>query len=114
MILNQRSGQGQSQKIFKEKTEKKLRAKYELEVFKASGGKEAYRYIKAHKNLESFSGILGFGGDGTQNKILKSLLKRNMLDKLPLGVIPTGSGNALASCLFEEDKRKEKVTVSKL
>jgi diacylglycerol kinase (ATP) len=47
-------------------------------------------------DLGSFDGIIAAGGDGTLFEVLNGLYQHHGKDRLPLGVIPVGTGNAFA------------------
>ncbi len=46
--------------------------------------------------FETYVGIIVVGGDGTLHEVLNGMLTRQDNQKLPLGLIPGGSGNSLA------------------
>jgi len=50
--------------------------------------------------LDAFVGI---GGDGTAHEIASSMLRRDEADRVPVGIIPAGSGNTWAFDLGLED-----------
>ena len=45
-------------------------------------------------NLSSYDGFIGIGGDGTLNEITNGMLSRYDGNKIPIGIIPGGSGNS--------------------
>ncbi|MCH8216232.1 MAG: diacylglycerol kinase family lipid kinase [Planctomycetes bacterium] len=47
-------------------------------------------------NLKDLDGIVTIGGDGTLNEVVNGMLSRKDKQKIPIGVIPGGSGNAFA------------------
>lgn len=65
-----------------------------IEVFKTTAGDD-YPMIRklAHKN--DWSGILVGGGDGTINAVVQAVYDVGV----PVGIIPFGSANGLATCL---------------
>ena len=46
--------------------------------------------------MDAYSGIVSVGGDGTFSEIINAMLKRKDGRKLPIGIVPNGSGNCLA------------------
>ena len=50
-------------------------------------------------NLSEFSSICAVGGDGTLNEVLNGVLKRNDKKKIPIGLIPGGTGNSFMKTL---------------
>ena len=45
-------------------------------------------------DLSSYDGFIGIGGDGTLHEIVNGMLTRNDGQKIPIGIIPGGSGNS--------------------
>ena len=45
-------------------------------------------------NLADYDGFIGIGGDGTLHEIVNGILTRNDGQKIPIGIIPGGSGNS--------------------
>ena len=45
-------------------------------------------------NLSSYDGFIGIGGDGTLHEITNGILSRHDGKKIPIGIIPGGSGNS--------------------
>ena len=45
-------------------------------------------------NLSTYDGFIGIGGDGTLHEITNGMLSRNDENKIPIGIIPGGSGNS--------------------
>ena len=45
-------------------------------------------------SYSNISGFLGIGGDGTLHEIINGMLSRNDKKKIPIGIIPGGSGNS--------------------
>jgi diacylglycerol kinase family enzyme len=54
-------------------------------------------------NLGDFSAIISCGGDGTAHEVVNGMLAREDGVRVPLGVIPNGSGNAFSSGLGMRD-----------
>ena len=92
IILNKKSGSGQSEGIFQ---------KHFLPFLQLSPYK--YEVIETQENLfdkvdKNFTDLIFFSGDGTVNKILTELYSKNpsALNSISIGVVPTGSRNSLA------------------
>tara|TARA_B100001123_G_C15095491_1_gene941380 strand:- start:91 stop:981 length:891 start_codon:yes stop_codon:yes gene_type:complete len=45
-------------------------------------------------DLENFDGFLAIGGDGTLHEVVNGMLSRPDNNKIPIGIIPGGSGNS--------------------
>lgn len=111
VIINPNAGKGKAEDIYNKSVKSVLAEHYDLEVYMPKKGKQAYQYIKNHKSLLKFKGIVGIGGDGTQNKIFSALYDSphgaKALEQVAVGVIPAGSGNALAKSIFHAGNNKE-------
>ena len=61
-------------------------------------------------NLEEFSGICIIGGDGTMHEVINGILSRKDEKKIPIGLIPAGTGNSFMhdmDCLDPIDAAKK-------
>ena len=45
-------------------------------------------------NFSEYSSVCAVGGDGTLNEVLNGMLTRNDQRKVPIGLIPGGTGNS--------------------
>jgi len=45
-------------------------------------------------NITEYDGFIGIGGDGTLHEIINGMLSRHDGRKIPIGIIPGGSGNS--------------------
>ena len=52
--------------------------------------------LVAKADLSGFDGLVAAGGDGTVFEVLNGLYRRPKTDRLPLGLLPVGTGNAFA------------------
>lgn len=52
------------------------------------------RELAATMNLDSYSGFLALGGDGTFHELVNGILQRPDAKRIPIGIIPGGSGNS--------------------
>ena len=64
-----------------------------LEIIKTKYAGHA-KNIAHEINLNNYDGLLAIGGDGTLNEIINGMLTRKDEKKVPLGLIPGGSGNS--------------------
>ena len=64
-----------------------------LEIIKTKYAGHA-KVIAHEINLNNYDGLLAIGGDGTLNEIINGMLTRKDEKKVPLGLIPGGSGNS--------------------
>jgi YegS/Rv2252/BmrU family lipid kinase len=95
VIINPNSGKRKSISVFKKYLKPSLENnffRYEIKTTTHSG--HAKQIIESI-NLLNFNAILVLGGDGTMHEVINGLLKRKDKINLPIGNIPTGSGNSL-------------------
>jgi diacylglycerol kinase (ATP) len=52
--------------------------------------------LVADTDLGGFDGLVAAGGDGTVFEVLNGLYRRPVTDRIPLGLLPIGTGNAFA------------------
>jgi len=52
--------------------------------------------IVASANLSRYDGVVAAGGDGTLFEVINGYYKNPAREKVPIGVLPTGTGNAFA------------------
>ena len=103
IIINPNSGKKKSLKIFKKKVSpvlKNLNHKFEYHITKYSG--HAMEIIKNH-SLNDIDAIFVLGGDGTMHEVVNGMLNREDKIIIPIGNIPTGSGNSLLYDLGKTD-----------
>ena len=50
--------------------------------------------LASQLNLSAYDGFIGIGGDGTLHEIINGMLSRHDGNKIPIGIIPGGSGNS--------------------
>jgi len=72
-----------------------LQAFAEVEVIETRGVGDAIEQV-ARTDLSGFDGLLAAGGDGTLFEVLNGLYRQDHVSRIPLGVIPVGTGNAFA------------------
>jgi len=57
-------------------------------------------------NITEYDGFIGLGGDGTLHEIINGMLSRHDGRKIPIGIIPGGSGNSYMHDLQLTDSLK--------
>lgn len=65
------------------------------EILLTSGPGEAIQSV-ADTDLSHFDGLVAAGGDGTLFEVLNGLYRHDLQHRIPLGMIPVGTGNAFA------------------
>jgi diacylglycerol kinase family enzyme len=61
--------------------------------------------IPLDMDLKKYSALIACGGDGTVHEVVNGMLAREDGLRVPIGVIPNGSGNALAGGLGMRDSQ---------
>ena len=72
----------------------------EVEVLKTEYAGHAGEYARTVPLLDGFVGI---GGDGTAHEIANGMMRRPEEERVPVGIIPAGSGNTWAYDLGVDD-----------
>ena len=62
-------------------------------------------------NLSDIDRIIVLGGDGTMHEVINGMFSRNDNKNLPIGLLPTGSGNSLIHDLNQLDLKKALYTI---
>ena len=101
IIVNPKSGQGNSKQLVEREAVPILRAAgADVEVILTQRSKHATDIVRQKSDLLSYDALLSAGGDGTFHEVLAGLLSRDdwrEARRLTLLQIPCGSGNALAA-----------------
>uniref|UniRef100_A0A914VUA4 DAGKc domain-containing protein n=1 Tax=Plectus sambesii TaxID=2011161 RepID=A0A914VUA4_9BILA len=103
IFVNPHSGPGKSLQVFRRILEPKLKAagiSYELVITERANHARA---MMRTRNLDEFSAIVILSGDGLVFEVVNGMFERPDRDKAlrkPLGVVPSGSGNALIASVF--------------
>jgi len=63
-------------------------------------------------DLSAYDGFIGIGGDGTLHELVNGMLTRNDKQKIPIGIIPGGSGNSYMHDLELTDPLKAAKTIT--
>ncbi|MGO4886939.1 diacylglycerol/lipid kinase family protein [Anaerobacillus sp. MEB173] len=105
-IINKKSAHGKGETVWRKVEKELLNYPYEYDV--------VYTNLKGTISIpnKSYHSIIVVGGDGTINAVIQELANR----KIPLGVIPAGSGNDFARALnipFDHKQALEKIINSK-
>lgn len=100
VILNPKSGAGKAREMFHQEVVPvfvEAELSYDLHVTKyANYAKEFMR----SRSMDNWRGVVVVGGDGIYYEVLNGIMQRQdwkeVLERLPIGIIPCGSGNGLA------------------
>ena len=111
IIINPNSGKRKSTDVFKKKLLPELkRLGHNFEYHFTEFPQHATKIIQ-HANLEDKDAIIVLGGDGTMHEVVNGMLNRKDSVKIPIGNLPTGSGNSL---LYDMGKLDTKSTLNKI
>ncbi|VDD96567.1 unnamed protein product [Enterobius vermicularis] len=101
IFVNPRSGAGRSKNIFNKQVAPKLVANdigYDLILTESEN--HAKSYISSLENFHLYNALVVVSGDGLVFEIVNALLARPEVCDIPIGIVPTGSGNGLLSSVF--------------
>ncbi|BAZ44818.1 putative sphingosine kinase 2 [Chondrocystis sp. NIES-4102] len=103
IIINPISGKGQAPRIFQQVLPLLDRSNLTYTVTETLSAADTKNLV-AKLNLADTDGIVIVGGDGTIHDAIAGLMSRSDRDlaiKIPLGVIPGGTGNGLCKTILE-------------
>ncbi|KAI8064620.1 ATP-NAD kinase-like domain-containing protein [Gongronella butleri] len=106
VLINPFGGQGKAYEIFQTKVRPVLdAAKCKVEVIYTEHQGHALQIAK-ELDINEFDAIVTVSGDGVVHEVINGLLQRpdarEAVRKLPIGIIPGGTGNAMSICLLGE------------
>lgn len=67
------------------------------EFYETKGYLDAFNFIKG-MDIDKFSALLAVGGDGIIHEVINGMMRREDSKKIPIGLIPNGSGNDTCHC----------------
>ena len=94
VLINPASGSKKGKKIF-ERILPQIRSKGVEVEYHFAKYKGHPRVLIQELEIQSFDAILVVGGDGTMHEVINGMLFRSDGKRLPIGLIPAGSGNSL-------------------
>ena len=109
IFVNPHSGAGKGIEVFTENLRPKIQEAnlcYDLIITERRD--HAKDIIKSRSDLFTFDAIIIVSGDGLVFEVVNGILERDggdeLLQKIPFGICPTGSGNGLLASLFHAKK----------
>ncbi len=95
IIFNAHAGSGQADKLMPaiEAYLNKLKLPYDL---KKTGRPKDVHTLITQSQLDRYSAVVAAGGDGTLFEVVNALMRIRPEQRLPLGVLPVGTGNAFS------------------
>ena len=103
IIINPNSGTKKSVNIFNSMIYPQLKKRGDSVEFQITEYQYHAKEIIEKINLEDKDGVLVLGGDGTMHEVVNGMLNRKDAIKVPIGNLPTGSGNSLLYDLGKYD-----------
>ncbi|GAA4810166.1 diacylglycerol kinase [Marinicella pacifica] len=95
IIYNPHAGSGQAEKQLPD-IEAYLTKNGLDYVLKITGRPKDVRNLVTQSELNHYSAVIGAGGDGTLFEVVNALMRVRPEQRLPLGVLPVGTGNAFS------------------
>ncbi len=95
IIYNPHAGSGQAEKQLPD-IEAYLTKNGLDYVLKITGRPKDVRSLVTQSELNHYSAVIGAGGDGTLFEVVNALMRVRPEQRLPLGVLPVGTGNAFS------------------
>ncbi len=93
-IVNPVSGLKKSLKSYHNIENKIKESGFSPELFVTEHSGHAMDFLSKIKRNQ-FNRVFIFGGDGTVNEVINGLYRADLLNDIPIAVIPTGSGNSV-------------------
>jgi len=111
VFVNPKSGKGNATEVWKKAKLYLERAGCTFTEVTTQHSQHAKEYVFKHdaSELKRFDGILTVSGDGLPHEVINGIMSRpdwEEMKEIPLGAIPSGSGNAIVECLLAKAKRK--------
>ena len=104
-LVNPKAGKQKSEAIIRQIKHELVKKSIDFNFFHSDKGGSISEFIQK-EDLKGFDGLCVLGGDGTINEAINGLMLLDQPKNIPLGIIPTGSGNAFAETLGELDPIK--------
>jgi len=105
IIANPNSGIKKTISILENFVEPKLKTyKVDFDIFVTKSPGHATKII-SENNLSGYDAIIILGGDGTVHEVINGMMQ-NKKNNIPIGIIPSGSGNSLIHDLGESNHNK--------
>lgn len=95
IIFNAQAGSGQADKSLPEIKDylQQCGVAYDL---KKTGRPKDVQSLVTQTDLEQYSAVIAAGGDGTLFEVVNALMRVRPEHRLPLGILPVGTGNAFS------------------
>ncbi len=95
LLFNPHAAYGRAAKLLPEILKRFEEKEIEVELLKTEARGHACQ-LAADADLSAYDGLIAAGGDGTLYEVINGYYRNDSPEKIPLGVLPTGTGNAFA------------------
>jgi sphingosine kinase len=75
---------------------------FEYEFYETTGILDGFNHIKNLEKLNDYSALVIVGGDGTIHEVINGMMLRDDKEKIPIAILPNGSGNDMCRNFFLE------------
>lgn len=111
LIFNPFAGHGRAKKILPQVESEFIKYNIEFELQLTDYPEHAVELTKK-ANLKSYDAVVAAGGDGTLFEVINGYYLNKTRKKIPLGILPVGTGNAVARDLeLHVSKWKEAIKI---
>ncbi|KAK6732453.1 hypothetical protein RB195_016687 [Necator americanus] len=105
VFVNPNSGSGKGVKTFRHRVEPQLKKNHiDYELIITNGPNHAKTIVRSRDDLLKFNGVIILSGDGLVFEVINGLFERSdrtsIIPCLPIGIVPSGSGNGLLCSLL--------------
>lgn len=94
LVFNPHAAAGRARRLLPQVSDR-LSAFAKVELLETTGAGDATRRVQ-QADLSAFDAVVAAGGDGTLFEVLNGLYGHVSADRVPLGLVPVGTGNAFA------------------
>jgi len=95
LIYNPNAGHGRSKKILPEVQSYFRQKNVELDCQFTEGIGHGMELV-SQANFSSYDSVVAAGGDGTLFEVINGYFKNKSKKRIPIGVLPTGTGNSFS------------------
>ncbi|KAK6041144.1 diacylglycerol kinase catalytic domain protein, partial [Cooperia oncophora] len=105
VFVNPNSGSGKGLATLRGRVEPLLKKNHiDYDVIITNGPNHAKSVVRSRDDLGKYNGVIILSGDGLVFEVLNGFTERpdaaSIIPSLPIGIVPSGSGNGLLSSLF--------------
>ena len=101
IIINPNSGKKKALKIFQSIKPLLNQKKIHYDLYTTNYSGHAINIV-SELTIKKYNGLIMIGGDGTFHEIVNGLMNRKDQKKIPIGIIPGGSGNSFLYDLYQD------------